>query len=816
MAWEPAGGAGGEAPVPLTDADSGGRRHTFPHGGPSRAPPPPPASGVDAVLRELHAGGFTALASGLEGLRPQKNEPTPGVLALQQRYARLPGSPLTAAFSGSLVVAAPLPAPSGGSVQVAVTFDIVQAPSAFCLPVMQKRPWDPPFQVRMTWRSALPLQFSTTVAAFVADESAVPSMLTWQLPAPGEATKQLLDHQQERMVVLAPAAGANGATQQEHCAEAVFTFNKLSFGAPSHMRPRWLVFAASLLGGGCVYSHYLVPTVVMSRLAEQFDKAKAVLWGSREPPSCDSSVMKMDYLQLRKFIKKQLGTVGIQREPSEGDYRYLAARAGFVTSANGVRASSASLEELAAFKSWFGGHLTLLKHIRPHYERSGPQVVCGFGTTREQADALLAPHPAGTFVLRFGSQGGQLVLSVRSKAGPAGPATHYSIAAASLQCNSLEALLERNGSADQLLDTTTGQRHYRTAVLDRSYLQAVDLAEARKRFRQPNRRSSDEAESSSPPEPPRSMTDFQSRPAGAATPSQLHRSASASLGMLQGMPSGPLHSMDSLGATPTPRAEWRGERMDSIATAGSRLQLQPPRYPQAQQTQHVQQQQTQAVEGAGTGLQQQEQQRQQLEQQAAQAWSQTISGSMHHPQAAAVPPHHNWLVAAAGLNPFCSVSMPPPPSSAGVPGPSSSASLPSWPLHPTCMGDMPAPALMHQQQQVLYYQQAQHAQQAQHGGYAGWATAGAEQMAAAASGLQGAAAAHQARSGAALAASQGRAPSGLGPDQSASCCNTSSTLSAGSPSEKGGSPHLENGRGLEQYWRVLDHFPTEGNGFEQD
>lgn len=38
----------------------------------------------------------------------------------------------------------------------------------------------------------------------------------------------------------------------------MFTFNKLSFGAPSHMRPRWLVFAASLLGGGCVYSHYLV------------------------------------------------------------------------------------------------------------------------------------------------------------------------------------------------------------------------------------------------------------------------------------------------------------------------------------------------------------------------------------------------------------------------------------------------------------------------------------------------------------------------------------------------------------------------------
>lgn len=43
----------------------------------------------------------------------------------------------------------------------------------------------------------------------------------------------------------------------------------------------------------------------------------------------------------------------------------------------------------------------------PHCRASGPaplQVVCGFGTTREQADALLDPHPAGTFLLRFGSQ----------------------------------------------------------------------------------------------------------------------------------------------------------------------------------------------------------------------------------------------------------------------------------------------------------------------------------------------------------------------------------------------------------------------------
>jgi hypothetical protein len=400
---------------------------------------------MDEVLQQLRAGGHSAVAPDVAGLQPQKNEPTPGVLGLQQRYARLPGSSLTAAFTGRLLVAAPLP--GSQPVEVAVTFDIVQAPAAFSLPVMQKRPWDPPFQVRMTWACPLPLQFSTTVAAFVVDEAVVTSMLTWQLPSATDAAKQLLEHSQERMIVLAPqtvktepqVVGSEAVAS--HYAEALFTFNRLQFGQPSQMRPRWLVFAGSLLGGGCVYSHYRLPTVVMSRLAEQFDKAKRVLWGEVQP-ACDSSVLKMDYKQLCKYIRREVTAIGIQREPTEEDFRYLATRAGFVVGPDSVRSTSASLGELAAFKQWFAGHHIMLKHIRQQYERSDPQVVCGFGMTREKADSLLAPHPKGTFLLRFGSQGGDLVLSVRSAA--AGPSTtHYSLNLTTLQasCLALACLL---------------------------------------------------------------------------------------------------------------------------------------------------------------------------------------------------------------------------------------------------------------------------------------------------------------------------------------------------------------------------------------
>ena len=51
-------------------------------------------------------------------------------------------------------------------------------------------------------------------------------------------------------------------------------------------------------------------------------------------------------------------------------------------------------------------------------------------------------------------QGGQLVLSVRGGGGS--PTTHYALTSSSLQSNGLEALLERNRTAEQLLDTATG------------------------------------------------------------------------------------------------------------------------------------------------------------------------------------------------------------------------------------------------------------------------------------------------------------------------------------------------------------------------
>ena len=54
------------------------------------------------------------------------------------------------------------------------------------------------------------------------------------------------------------------------------------------------------------------------------------------------------------------------------------------------------------------------------------------------------------------------MLSVHGGAGGS-PTTHYALTSSSLQSNGLEALLERNRSAEQLLDTATGKRQSHAA-----------------------------------------------------------------------------------------------------------------------------------------------------------------------------------------------------------------------------------------------------------------------------------------------------------------------------------------------------------------
>ena len=88
----------------------------------------------------------------------------------------------------------------------------------------------------------------------------------------------------------AAAAAAASGQQLTHHGSANLSFPCLQFSQPSQIKPRWLVFAATLRdadGGGAppalVYTHFRVPTVVMSHQTQQIDKVRrgAAWYGMR-------------------------------------------------------------------------------------------------------------------------------------------------------------------------------------------------------------------------------------------------------------------------------------------------------------------------------------------------------------------------------------------------------------------------------------------------------------------------------------------------------------------------------------------------------
>jgi hypothetical protein len=131
--------------------------------------------------------------------------PAEALEEVQQRYLRQPGQAKAAPLdSGTLLTTCEVDEAAGFSYPVLVNFDLVQVPAAISLPVLQKRPLNPPFevrwqgssegggcaacsptttphisyhqsgpddlQVRMRWRSPLPLHFKVNAKAFAVSE----------------------------------------------------------------------------------------------------------------------------------------------------------------------------------------------------------------------------------------------------------------------------------------------------------------------------------------------------------------------------------------------------------------------------------------------------------------------------------------------------------------------------------------------------------------------------------------------------------------------------------------------------------------------
>eukprot|EP00887_Chlorella_sp_A99_P002304 scaffold10.g2304.t1 len=384
---------------------------------------------ADPVLRALVEANHSAAAPAVDALQLIRHAVVPALEGIQQRYVRVPFAVSAIPFDGPVALVAPL------------------APSGSCR-----------VQVRLTWQSTMPLGFQALVKAVAVDEKELPNMATWLPPRPGEPGDKALQHNvQERAVTLMahpPTTCPVTGWEYTHSACETLSFTSLSFGHPSNMRPRWLVFATTLLDGGLAYVLFKLPTV-----AER-----------------------------------------LTREPTGEDLVHLAGMAGFQAhdgAADGEFPSlgAAAAADVHAFIDWLQQCLLTIRFVKVHFERTCPQVICGWAVNRERAVETLAPYPPGVFLLRFGRSPRAIVLSARETM--MGGVVHCELTRKELQAGavavaaqSLDVLLAQNaGATKHLLDIRTGELHQREKVLGGGYIAACDLiGEVRKRFREDEER----------------------------------------------------------------------------------------------------------------------------------------------------------------------------------------------------------------------------------------------------------------------------------------------------------------------------------------
>jgi hypothetical protein len=129
-------------------------------------------------------------------------------------------------------------------------------------------------------------------------------------------------------------------------------------------------------------------------------------------------------------------------------------------------------EEIESLQVYIRQTQALLKLLREHYERTDPQILCGFSIGRREANSLLEGNPPGTFLIRFSYQPGFIAVSHVIHTGEV---SHMIFDIKQLQNVSLEEWLSLRGNLDYLLDPNSGVRYPRETVLDRGYVNIQDI-----------------------------------------------------------------------------------------------------------------------------------------------------------------------------------------------------------------------------------------------------------------------------------------------------------------------------------------------------
>eukprot|EP00192_Tetraselmis_astigmatica_P004311 CAMPEP_0117659664 /NCGR_PEP_ID=MMETSP0804-20121206/6553_1 /TAXON_ID=1074897 /ORGANISM="Tetraselmis astigmatica, Strain CCMP880" /LENGTH=492 /DNA_ID=CAMNT_0005466337 /DNA_START=309 /DNA_END=1787 /DNA_ORIENTATION=- len=326
--------------------------------------------------------------------------------------------------------------PNPGEPCRALKAAIVKAPAAFNSPCRMKKPFDPPFAIRLSVSYDGELAFECRATCYLLSEQQRSNLETWNPEVHGG--EENLDKHQQEVTIRTPAAGVPGDGGNAVCTRDL-EFTELVFRQPTRMSKRYILFTLQCTEQLSLWLIYTLPTVVISRTADQYNKALLVLqniqpmdgrslrgqanaaanaaaatWAAvkalkRSSPHTseeDGAGLYYSPSVCEDYIYAKYKAVGFTRLLLPDEVAFLQLMAGFSSvpgnpSIVARQQPALSEEQWEGFAKWFENHLLLgLKNVSHLWEQVHPCAISAFTTTREMAEQKLLQAPVGTFCVR--------------------------------------------------------------------------------------------------------------------------------------------------------------------------------------------------------------------------------------------------------------------------------------------------------------------------------------------------------------------------------------------------------------------------------
>jgi len=304
----------------------------------------------------------------------------------------------------------------------AVSAALVQAPSAFNSPCKMKRALRPPFVVRVMVSFRGRLAYHCKARAYLLTEPQVQNLQVWDPETLGE--DEGLDGHEVCHDFSAMGSASPTTVSQD------LTFSGLVFTAPTGMRQKFVLFCVSTPAGPALWCLYTLPTVVVSRSVDQYNKAVLILKGiqpmdgrslrgqqnaagsaaaaaaaavkalKRTSPTPDDYEPEGVYTRSYcvSYLLAKYKEAGFSRPLLAADVDFLVELAPFPS---GERSSSLAPEAWEEYQGWLDGvALPCLRSIQDLWDQSNPTVICSVATTRDKVEHHLSRSSVGAFTVR--------------------------------------------------------------------------------------------------------------------------------------------------------------------------------------------------------------------------------------------------------------------------------------------------------------------------------------------------------------------------------------------------------------------------------